>query len=72
MEKVDQETEGQANLINQKLAEHRDEIKTGANEIVEAMKASFVTQDLIADIKEALIQLQQTQQSRKVLQREGQ
>jgi hypothetical protein len=69
--KVDQETEGQANLINQKLAEHRDEIKTGANEIVEAMKASFVTQDLIADIKEALNQLQQTQQSRKVIQREG-
>ena len=59
-------------MVQEKLAEHRDEIKTGANEIVEAMKASFVTQDLIADIKEALIQLQQTQQSRKVLQREGQ
>jgi hypothetical protein len=59
-------------MVQEKLAEHRDEIKTGANEIVEAMKASFVTQDLIADIKEALTQLQQTQQSRKVLQREGQ
>ena len=59
-------------MVQEKLAEHRDEIKTGANEIVEAMKASFVTQDLIAGIKEALIQLQQTQQSRKVLQREGQ
>ncbi len=58
-------------MVQEKLAEHRDEIKTGANEIVEAMKASFVTQDLIADIKEALNQLQQTQQSRKVLQREG-
>ena len=58
-------------MVQEKLAEHRDEIKTGANEIVEAMKASFVTQDLIADIKEALNQLQQTQQSRKVIQREG-